>query len=83
MPFRSRTDETMADTDRKQAKGGTPEAEKGPGGLTMREIHEQVKKSVARDRAAQKTRNQLAQPQNRWQRFVRYVWDRKGGDGRR
>jgi len=51
---------------------------KGPGGLTMRQIHEQVKKSVERDRAAQKVHNPLAQPQNRWQRFVRYVWGRSG-----
>ncbi|MCL4799814.1 MAG: hypothetical protein KJ025_09530 [Burkholderiales bacterium] len=77
----------MAETDPRKPQDGKqenpPELAKGPGGLTMREIHEQVKKSLARDRAAQKTRNQLAQPQNRWQRFVRYVWDRKGGDGRR
>lgn len=51
---------------------------KGPGGLTMRQIHEQVKKSVERDRAAQKVHNPLVQPQNRWQRFVRYVWGRSG-----
>ncbi len=51
---------------------------KGPGGLTMRQIHEQVKNSVARDRAAQKVRNPLVQPQNRWQRLVRYVWGRSG-----
>jgi hypothetical protein len=44
----------------------------------MRQIHEQVKKSVARDRGAEKTRNPLAQPQPRWQRFIRYVWGRSG-----
>ena len=49
----------------------------GPGGLTMRQIHEQVKLSTQRDRDAHKTRNALLQKQNRWQRFVRYVWDRK------
>lgn len=56
----------------------SPDQLKGPGGLTMREIHEQVKKSAERDRAAQKVHNPLAQPQNRWQRFVRYVWGRSG-----
>jgi hypothetical protein len=55
-----------------------PDKLKGPGGLTMRQIHEQVKKSVARDRGAEKTRNPLAQPQPRWQRFIRYVWGRSG-----
>ncbi len=55
-----------------------PDQMKGPGGLTMRQIHEQVKNSVARDRAAQKVRNPLVQPQNRWQRLVRYVWGRSG-----
>jgi hypothetical protein len=44
----------------------------------MRQIHEQVKKSAARDRQTQKVHNPLAQPQNRWQRFVRYVWGRSG-----
>ncbi len=52
---------------------------KGPGGLTLRQIHEQVRKSVAQDREAQKMKNQLAQKPSRWQRFVRYVWDKKRG----
>jgi hypothetical protein len=55
-----------------------PDKLKGPGGLTMRQIHEQVKRSVERDRDAQKTRNPLIQPQSRWQRVVRYVWGRSG-----
>ena len=55
-----------------------PDKMKGPGGLTLRQIHEQVKKSVERDRDAQKMRNPLAQPQSRWQRVVRYVWGRSG-----
>ncbi|MFH1045018.1 MAG: hypothetical protein V1796_08265 [Pseudomonadota bacterium] len=59
----------MADNDPKKLKG--------PGGLTLRRIHEQVKRSVERDRQAQVTQNKLAQPQSRWQRFARYVWDRK------
>ena len=54
-----------------------PDKLKGPGGLSMRQIHEQVKQSVERDRQAQVTQHKLAQPQSRWQRFVRYVWDRK------
>jgi hypothetical protein len=56
-----------------------PDKVKGPGGLSMRELHELVKKSHQRDQAAGKPQNKLKQPQNRWQRFVRYVWDRKKG----
>ena len=54
-----------------------PDKLKGPGGLTLRQIHEQVRNSVARDREAQNTKNQPAQKPSRWQRFVRYVWDRR------
>jgi hypothetical protein len=56
-----------------------PEKLKGPGGMSMRELHELVKQSAARDRAAGKASNKLAQQSNRWQRFVRYVWDKKIG----
>jgi hypothetical protein len=56
-----------------------PDKLKGPGGLTLRQVHEQVRKSVERDRDAQKMRNPLAQKSSRWQRFMRYVWDRKRG----
>lgn len=56
-----------------------PDKLKGPGGLSLRQIHEQVQRSVARDRDAQKMRNPLAQKQSRWQRFVRYVWDKRRG----
>ena len=52
---------------------------KGPGGLNMRELHELVKKSHARDQASGRQHNKLAQPQARWQRFVRYVWGKKNG----
>ncbi len=51
---------------------------KGPGGLSLRQVHEQVKRSAERDRAAQTTRRPVAQPQARWQRLVRYVWGRSG-----
>jgi hypothetical protein len=61
------------------AKKPDPEKIKGLGGLTMRELHERVKKSHQRDQAAAKTQNKLAQPQNRWQRAIRYVWDKKRG----
>mgnify|MGYP001175403569 FL=1 len=60
-----------------KVKGPSAELRTGPGGLTLRQIHEQVKRSAERDRQAEKTANKLAQKQNRWQRFVRYVWDRK------
>jgi hypothetical protein len=53
-----------------------PSTIKGPGGLNM---HELVKKSHARDQATGKQHNKLAQPQNRWQRIARYVWDKKRG----
>jgi hypothetical protein len=56
-----------------------PDKLSGPGGLTLRQIHEQVRKSVARDREAQKMKNRLTQKPNRWRRFVRYVWDKKRG----
>ena len=55
-----------------------PDKLKGPGGLTLREIHEQVKKSVERDRETRKATTPLAQPQSRWQRFMRYAWGRSG-----
>ena len=59
---------------------GDPDKLKGPGGLTIRQIHEQTQKSLKRDReAALKTRNALLQRNGRWQRFVRYVWDKKRG----
>ena len=58
-----------------------PDKAKAPGGLTMRELHEKVKQSHLRDQQAGKARNALAQPQNRWQRFVRYVWDKNRGRG--
>ena len=57
-----------------------PDKLKGPGGITLRQIHEQTKKSLARDReASMKTRNALLQQKNRWQRLLRYVWDKKRG----
>ncbi|MEO6823511.1 MAG: hypothetical protein ABI167_02070 [Nitrosospira sp.] len=55
-----------------------PDKLKGPGGLTLRQIHTQVKQSVARDRQAY-AQNKPAQKSNRWQRFVRYVWDKNKG----
>jgi hypothetical protein len=55
-----------------------PAEVKGPGGLTMRELYREVRRSAERDReAALKTRNALAQKPSRWQRFVRYVWDKR------
>jgi len=56
-----------------------PDKLKGPGGLTLRQIHEQVQKSLdERDRAEQATRNAVTAPKSRWQRWVRYVWGRSG-----
>jgi len=55
-----------------------PDELKGPGGLTLRQVHEQVRKSVERDREAQKMRNELAQKPSIWRRFARYAWGRSG-----
>jgi len=54
-----------------------PDKVKGPGGLTLREIHEQVRRSAERDRNSPKAGNRLAHRPSRWQRFVRYVWDKR------
>ena len=62
-------------------KGPSTKLRTGPGGMSMRELHQLVKKGHARDRAAGKQHNKLAQPQNRWQRVVRYVWDKNRGRG--
>jgi hypothetical protein len=56
-----------------------PDKLQGPGGMSMRQLHERVKQSAARDRAAGKVSNKLTPKPNRWQRFVRYVWDKKRG----
>jgi hypothetical protein len=56
-----------------------PDKLKGPGGLTLRRIHEQVRRAAQRDRESQRTGNRLAHKPSRWQRFVRYVWDKKRG----
>jgi hypothetical protein len=56
-----------------------PDEIKGPGGLTLRQIHDQVRKSVARDREAQKTKSEPAQKPGWWRRFLRCVRERKGG----
>jgi hypothetical protein len=60
-----------------------PDKLKGPGGLTLRQIHEQVRNSVARDEEAAKIRNADAQTPTRWQRALsflsRYMRDRKRG----
>lgn len=61
------------------AKKPDPADTKVPGGLSMRQVHEQVKQSLLRDQQAGRTVNKLAQKQNRWQRFVHYVWDKKRG----
>jgi hypothetical protein len=55
-----------------------PDKLKGPGGMTLRQIHEQVQKSVQRDREAYAAHHPPAPPQSRWQRWVRFVWGRSG-----
>ena len=56
-----------------------PDKIKGPGGLTMRQIHAQIKQSIVRDQQAAKRDNAPAGKQSRWQRFVRFVWDKRRG----
>ena len=58
-----------------------PDKLKGPGGMSMRELHELVKYSRNRDQQSRPAASKLAHPQNRWQRFVRYVWDKNRGRG--
>jgi hypothetical protein len=65
---------------RNKLKGPSTELRTGPGGPTMRELRE-LKKGRARDRTTDRAHNKLAQPQSRWQRFVRYVWDKNRGRG--
>jgi hypothetical protein len=55
-----------------------PDKLKGPGGMSLRQIHEQVQKSVERDREARASHDAHGSPPNRWQRWVRYVWGRSG-----
>ena len=56
-----------------------PDKIKGPGGLTMRQVHEQIKQSTMRDQQAAKMHNTLAHKPSRGQRFVRFVWDKRRG----
>jgi hypothetical protein len=48
-----------------------PDKLKGPGGLTLRQIHEQVKLSTARDQL-DRTLNSSTKTVGRWQRLLRY-----------
>jgi hypothetical protein len=49
-----------------------PDKSKGPGGLTLRQIHEQVKLSTARDQQ-DRTLKKSSQPVGPWQRLVRHL----------
>jgi hypothetical protein len=63
------------------AKTPDPDRTKGSSGTTLRELHERVKQRRQREQAVGKQQNKLAQPQNRWQRAVRYNWDKNRGRG--
>ena len=52
---------------------------KRPGAMTMRQLRKLAKRSAVHDLANGKAHNKLAQKSNRWQRSVRYVWDKKKG----
>ena len=47
----------------------------------MRSLHERMRHKRAQAAPAGKQANKLAQPQNRWQRAVRYNWDKNRGRG--
>ena len=53
-----------------------PDKLKGPGGLTLRQIHDQVKLSTARDQQDH-TLNKSAQSVGAWQRLVRYFRNKR------
>lgn len=53
-----------------------PDKLKGPGGLTLRQIHEQVKLSTARDRHDHML-NKPTQSVGPWQRLVRYLRNKR------
>jgi hypothetical protein len=53
-----------------------PDKLKGPGGLTMRQIHEQVKLSTVRDQL-DRASNKSTQSVGGWQRLVRYLRDKR------
>ena len=57
-----------------------PDQRENPAGLAMRELQERVRQGRSRGPAG-KQQNKLAQPQNRWQRAVRYNWDKNRGRG--
>ena len=50
-------------------------------GEMMQELHERVKQRQQNEQAAGKQLNKLSHPQNRWQRAVRYNWDKNRGRG--
>ncbi|SFH21871.1 hypothetical protein SAMN05216299_10332 [Nitrosospira sp. Nsp14] len=53
-----------------------PDKLKGPGGLTLRQIHQQVKLSTARD-DVDRTQNSSAPTVGWWRRFVRSIRNTK------
>ncbi|SFO19675.1 hypothetical protein [Nitrosospira briensis] len=59
---------------------GKPEADalRGPGGLTLHEIHAQVKLSTARDRA-DSTQHEPRQAVSRWRQITRWAWGKNKG----
>ena len=63
------------------AKKPVHEKPGNPAGTALRELNERLKQTRAREQAAGKQQNKLAQPQNRWQRAVRYNWDKNRGRG--
>ena len=52
-----------------------------PAGATLRELQERVLQQRRRNPPPGKQGNRLLQPQSRWQRAVRYNWDKNRGRG--
>jgi hypothetical protein len=63
------------------AKNPDSDRARTPSGMGLRELHERMKRARKQEQATGKQQNKLAQPQNRWQRAVRYNWDKNRGRG--
>jgi hypothetical protein len=63
------------------AKKADSAGSRNAAGTALRELHERVKQKRLREQATGKQQNKLAHPQNRWQRAVRYNWDKNRGRG--
>jgi len=56
-----------------------PDKIETPVEFSIHQLHELVRQGMQRKRQMQQPLNQLTLKQNRWQRFVRYTWDKRQG----